>query len=84
MPPLPDPRTPPPEVYPVFVARGDSRAEVDRLLKELAPSPHTAGFHKYFYVAKADQTVVMTLGRETPLALALRGRGGWIEPTEGS
>jgi hypothetical protein len=71
-------------VFPVFIARGDARAEVDRLLKELAPNPEAAGFRKYFYVQKADQTVVMALGRDTPLALALRGRRGWTEPSEGS
>jgi hypothetical protein len=74
----------PAETFPVFIARGDTRAEVDRLLKELAPTADAAGFRKYFYVQKADQTVVMTLGRDTPLALALRGRKGWMEPTEGS
>ena len=74
----------PPEIFPVFVAGGDARAEIDRLLRELAPTPEAAGFRKYFYVAKADQTVVMALGRDTPLALALRGRKGWAEPMEGS
>ena len=72
------------EIFPVFIARGDARAEVDRLLKELAPTPEAAGFRKYFYVQKADQTVVMVIGRDTPLALALRARKGWMEPTEGS
>ena len=67
---------------PVFIARGDARAEVARLLKTLAPSPAAAGFHKYFYVAKADQTVVMATGRETPLAAALRARPEWSEPVE--
>ena len=69
-------------VFPVFVARGDARAAVDRLLKTLAPTPMAAGFHKYFYVAKADQTVVLATGRDTPLAGALRDRPEWTEPVE--
>lgn len=81
MPTLPDPRGPA-EPFPVFIARGDARPEIDRLLRELAPTPEAAGFLKYFYVAKADQTVVMARGRGTPLALALRGRRGWTEPEE--
>lgn len=82
MPTLPDPGTEPAEAFPVFIARGDTRAEIDRLLPQLAGTPGAAGFRKYFYVAKADQTVVMTLGRDTPLALALRGRPGWTEPVD--
>ena len=70
--------------FPVFVKRGDVRAEVDRLLSDLGTTPQQAGFHKYFHVAKANQTVVMVLGRDTPLAVALRGRSGWVEPIEGS
>ena len=67
-------------VFPVFIARGDARAEVDRLVRPLAPTPAAAGLHKYFYVAKADQTGVMSTGRDTPLAPALRQRREWSEP----
>ncbi len=73
--------------YPVFIKRGDARAEVDRLLEELKRahgSAEAAGFHKYLHVTKADQTVVFVTGRETPLAAALRGRAGWQEPREQS
>ncbi len=74
----------PPE-YPVFIRRGDARAEVDRLLAELKTvhgSASQAGFHKYLYVTKADQTVVFVTRRDAPIAVALRGRGGWQEPRE--
>lgn len=76
-PPEPDPE------YPVFVRRGDARPEVDRLLAELQSAPDQAGFHKYVYVARADQTVVMVATRDAPLARALRAREGWSEPKEG-
>ena len=71
-------------VFPVFIARGDARAEIDRLVKQLAPTAEGAGFRKYFYVAKADQTVVMATARDTPLAAALRERREWSEPVEGA
>lgn len=73
--------------YPVFIKRGDARAEVDRILEELKRahgSAEAAGFQKYLHVSKANQTVVMVTGRETPLAAVLRGRAGWLEPTEQS
>ncbi len=74
----------PPE-YPVFIRPGDARAEVDRILAELKAvhgSAGAAGFHKYLYVTKADQTVVFVTDRNAPLATALRGRPGWQEPSE--
>ena len=69
--------------YHVFVKRGDARAEVDSLLKELGTEPEAAGLHKYFYVAQAHQTAVMLAGGDVPLAAALRGRKGWQEPAAG-
>ena len=72
----------PTPVYAVFIARGDARVEVDRLVSEIGPTPAAAGLHKYFYVARADQTVVMAKGRDGPLAAALRARHGWTEPVE--
>jgi len=72
------------EPLPVFVRRGDARSEIDRLVAELGTAPEAAGLHKYIYAAKADQTVVMVASRSAPLAGALRGRAGWIEPVEGS
>lgn len=81
---MPSPPSPPqvsPE-HPIFIRRGDARIEVDRLIAELGVSPADAGLHKYLYVAKADQTVVMVVGRSSPLANALRGRPDWSEPME--
>ena len=72
------------EPLPVFIRRGDARAEVDRLIADLRMPPEQAGLHKYIYASKADQTVVMLAGRSVPLADALRGRAGWLEPVEGS
>ena len=80
---------PPPELpgpdhaFPVFIHRGDARPEIDGLVAQLG-GEKPAGFRKYFFVAKADQTVVMTSWRTAPLAEALRQRGGWTEPVEGS
>jgi hypothetical protein len=71
---------------PVFIRRGDGRAEVDEILHQLeergAPG-EDLGFVKYLYVTKAEQTVVMLSGRHTPLARALRARPGWSEPIQG-
>ncbi len=69
--------------YHVFTRKGDSRAEVDRLLAELKRAHGAdvdAGFHKYMYVTKADLTVVMLHPGESLLSRALRGRPGWTEP----
>jgi hypothetical protein len=68
--------------YPVFIKRGDARAEVDQLVSQLQTTPEDAGLHKYIHVSKADQTVVMVTRRGAPLAEALRGRKGWAEPSE--
>ena len=69
--------------YHVFTRKGDSRAEVDRLLAELKRAHGAdvdAGFHKYMYVSKADMTVVMVHAADSLLAAALRARPGWTEP----
>jgi hypothetical protein len=68
---------------PVFIKRGDSRAEVDALFQELALTPEEAGFQKYIYATQANQTVVMATSRDAPVARALRKRPGWLEPLEG-
>ena len=68
--------------FPVFIAPGDGRAEIDRLVRTLAQTAEGAGLHKIFYVAKANQTVVMATARDAPLAAALRARPGWSEPVE--
>jgi hypothetical protein len=70
-------------VLPVFIKRGDSRGEVDALVRELSLTPEAAGLQKYIYASQANQTVVMVSGREVPLARSLRGRPGWLEPREG-
>ncbi|CAN5729638.1 hypothetical protein BH20GEM3_BH20GEM3_08880 [soil metagenome] len=71
---------------PVFIRRGDGRAEVDEILHQLEERSlpgEDLGFAKYLYVTKADQTVVIVTSRGTPLAQALRARPGWSEPVEG-
>lgn len=73
-------------VQPVFIRRGDGRAEVDEILfqlEERATPGQELGFVKYLYVTQADQTVVMVINRDAPLARALRARPGWSEPIEG-
>ena len=82
MPTPPQPTGPQTPELPVFIKRGDARAEVDRLLAELGATPAQAGLHKYLFVTKADQTVVMVASRSSPIAGALRGRSGWMEPME--
>lgn len=69
--------------YHIFVKRGDAADEVDSLARELGGAAR-AGLHKYLVVARAEQTVVMLDGAETPLAHALRGRAGWVEPATGA
>jgi hypothetical protein len=68
---------------PVFIKRGDSRGEVDALIRELALAPEAAGLQKYIYATQANQTVVMVSDRDAPLARSLRQRAGWLEPLEG-
>jgi hypothetical protein len=70
--------------FPVFVRRGDATSELNQLIAGIAPTPEAAGLRKFFYVARADQTVVMVAARDAPLASALRGRKGWLEPVEGA
>lgn len=75
------------DAFPVFLRRGDARAEVDALLRELRER-HGAdadlGFHKYLFVTRADQTVVMVTSLAAPLAQALARRGGWQRPDTGA
>jgi hypothetical protein len=68
---------------PVFIKRGDSRGEIDALIRELSLTPEAAGLQKYIHATQADQTVVMVSGRDAPLARSLRERPGWLEPQEG-
>lgn len=67
----------------VMVRRGDASAEVEAVLKALRDAggtPEAAGFVRYFYVTRADQTVVMVASKESPIAAELRGKKGWSEP----
>lgn len=71
--------------YPVFIRRGDARAELQRILGRLraadaAVSDAALGLHKAMYVTRAEQTVVMVSAADSPLADALRAAGGWAEP----
>lgn len=68
--------------HPVFLKQGDARAEVDGVLAALRLSPSAAGLEKALFVTGARQTVVMVTARDVPLATALRGRAGWLEPVE--
>lgn len=70
--------------FPVFVKRGDFRAEVDTLVREMGVTPEEAGLEKYIYVTQGNQTVVMVASRDARLAESLRRRPGWLEPVEGS
>lgn len=70
-------------VYHVFIKRGDAVREVEGALDALKTRGVTrdgAGLYKCMYVTRADQTVLMTETRDTPLALEMRGRPGWGEP----
>jgi hypothetical protein len=63
----------------VLTRAGDASAEIDQLVRSLG-SAEAAGLHRLFYVELARQTVVMTISRDSPLAVALRSRRGWSEP----
>jgi hypothetical protein len=70
-------------MFHVLTRKGDSRAEVDRLLAELKRAHGIdvdAGFHKYMHVTQTNMTVVMVRSADSLLAAALRGRPGWMEP----
>jgi hypothetical protein len=80
---LPPGHPAPAEPFPVFVRRGDGRPEVEGLVAALGGAA-AAGLQKYFFVARADQTVVLVSSRDAALAGALRSRRGWAEPVDGS
>lgn len=66
--------------YHVLIKQGDASAEVEAALVRLG-SPADAGLHRYFFVSRADQTVVMAAAPDAPLAALLRAGRGWSEPS---
>lgn len=72
----------PNEPHPVFTRGGDAIEEVERIVASSGGAA-AAGLQRSIYVTRANQTVVMVTGRETPLARALRA-AGWDEPQEGT
>lgn len=67
----------------VHIKRGDATPEVEAALARLQArglSREAAGFHKVLFVTRADQTVLMTEGRDSALSAELRGKPGWVEP----
>jgi hypothetical protein len=69
----------PPPSFHVLTRQGDATHEVDFALRDLGTSPEEAGLHRYFFVTRANQTVVMARAAHVPIAHALRERG-WDEP----
>ena len=67
--------------YHVLTRDGDGTGEIEAALRT-AGSPQSAGLHKYFYVARANQTVVMATSPDAAIAVALRGLPGWREPVD--
>jgi hypothetical protein len=67
----------------IFVRPGDGSGEVEETAKRLRAqlgSDDAAGFVKYLYVTRADQTIVFLAGPDVPFAAELRKRRGWTEP----
>jgi hypothetical protein len=67
----------------IFTRQGDATAEVDEIARRLRGelgSDAASGFVKFFYVTKADSTVVFLAGPDAPFAAELRARRGWMEP----
>jgi hypothetical protein len=63
----------------VLTRDGDASREVEEAVRTIG-TPEQAGLHRYFFVSRAHQTVVMTQSPDAPLARSLRGREGWREP----
>ncbi|MEX2582394.1 MAG: hypothetical protein WD766_03930, partial [Gemmatimonadota bacterium] len=61
----------------VLVKDGDASAEVDEAVRQVG-SPDAAGLHRYFFVARANQTVVMADGSASPIVAHLRRSPGWL------
>ncbi|MQA89628.1 MAG: hypothetical protein GEU90_05270 [Gemmatimonas sp.] len=65
--------------YHVLTKSGDASAEIEEAVKALG-TRENAGLHRYYYVKRANQTVVMASGVDSPIARVLRERAGWKEP----
>ncbi len=65
----------------VLVCDGDASAEVEALLARLG-TPEEAGLHRYFFVTRANQTVVMARDADAAIVRELRVAGGWESPEE--
>jgi hypothetical protein len=70
-----------PSGFHVLTREGDGTREVEAAIAHHG-SPERAGLHRYFYVSRANQTVVMTVDQDSPLAAVLRELGGWSEPRD--
>jgi hypothetical protein len=68
-----------PREYHVLTKPGDASREVEDAVRQIG-SEEQAGVHRHFYVARANQTVVMTIDAASPLASRLRQERGWSEP----
>lgn len=64
-----------------MIRSGDATSEIESIVARLG-GPEAAGLHRFFYVSRAGQTVVMVRDESSPLAVALRERPGWAEPGE--
>jgi hypothetical protein len=65
--------------YHILIRQGDASAEIEQLLREAGPNEPT-GLRRYYYVSRANQTIVMTTDANAPIARRLREREGWREP----
>jgi len=62
----------------VLTRAGDATQEVQEVLSRGGPA--SEGLIRFFFVSRANQTVVLTADASSPIALLLRDRQGWREP----